>query len=138
MVVDEAAIEDQAAVRLERAGDHVGGVGVGAVVGGGADAAFGIGLHDDAAEVGDGGVEFVESGFPPGGDAWVERIEGVEAADGLWAAEVDGDHGLHAPGAKGVGDRAICGMNSGVRMRRSALTLLMEQPLMPSEASRRP
>ena len=33
VVVDEAAIEDQAAVRLEGAGDDVGGIGVGAAIG---------------------------------------------------------------------------------------------------------
>ena len=54
MVVDEAAIEEQAAVRRERARHDVGGIGMGAPVGGRADAAFGIGLEDDAAEVGHG------------------------------------------------------------------------------------
>ena len=52
VVVDESAVEEQAAVRLERAGDDVGRVGVGAPVGGRSEAPFGIGLDDEAAEVG--------------------------------------------------------------------------------------
>ena len=48
VVVDEAAVEEQAAVRREGARDHVGGVGVRAAVGGRPDAAFGIGFQDDA------------------------------------------------------------------------------------------
>ena len=53
VVVDEAAIEQDAAVRLEGLGDDVGGVGVGAAVFGRAEPAFGVGLEHEAAEVGD-------------------------------------------------------------------------------------
>ena len=104
VVVDEAAVEEQAAVGLQGARHHVGGVGVGAAVGGGADAAFGIGLEHEAGEIGDGGVERVDAGLPPGGDVGIERIEGVEAADGFGAAEIDGEGDAHAPGAEGLGD----------------------------------
>ena len=104
VVVDEAAIEEQAAVRLERARQHVGGVGVGSPVGGGTDAAFRIGLQDDAAEVGNGAVQVVHPGFPPVGYLRIERVEGVQAADGLGASEIDGDRHPHAPRAESVGD----------------------------------
>ena len=53
VVVDEAAIEEEAAVRRQRARDDVGGVGVGAAVCRRAEAAFGVGLEHEAAEVGD-------------------------------------------------------------------------------------
>src|SRR5580704_9809915 len=52
MVVDESAVENETAVRFERARDDVSGVGGRTVVCGWAEAAFGVGLHYDAAEVG--------------------------------------------------------------------------------------
>ena len=52
MVVDKGAIEDEAAVRFQRAGDDVGGVGGRAMVCRWTEAAFGIGLDDNATEVG--------------------------------------------------------------------------------------
>ena len=52
VVVDEAAVEEQAAVRRQRARHDVGGIGVRAAVSRRSDAALGIGLQDEAAEVG--------------------------------------------------------------------------------------
>ena len=104
MVVDEAAIEEQAAVRLQGARQQIGGVGVRSAVGGGTDAAFGIGLEHEAGEIGDGGVQRVDAVLPPRGDLGLERVEGVESAEGLGAAEIDGQRDAHAPGAEGIGD----------------------------------
>ncbi len=59
MIVDESTIKHDAMMRLEGAGDDVGGVGGRAAVEGRAEAAFGIGLDDEAAEVGNGGVNSV-------------------------------------------------------------------------------
>src|SRR5213075_2849950 len=89
VVVDEAAIEDEAAVRFERAGYSVGGFGGGAVVLRGAYAAFGVGLDDEAAEVWDGSVNFVDFGFPPRDDGGVDGVEGGKMADYLRAGEID-------------------------------------------------
>ena len=104
MVVDEGAIEDEAAVRFESAGDDVGGVGGRAMIGRRAEAAFGIGFDDYAAEVGDFCVDLVEAIAPPFRDGGIERIECVEAADAHRAADIDGDRELYAPGAENVGD----------------------------------
>ncbi len=104
VVVDEAAVEQQAGMRLESARDHVGGVGVRAVIRGGADAAFGIGLEHDASEIRDRGVNFVGFGGPPGGDFGVDGVERIESADGLRAAEIDADGDADAPGTEGGGD----------------------------------
>ena len=60
VVVDEAAVEDDAAVGLEGAGYDVGGLGWGAAVLRGAGAAFAVGLDDEAGEVGDRLVEVVD------------------------------------------------------------------------------
>ena len=89
---------------LQRAGHHVGRIGVSAVVGGGADAALGIGLQHHACQVRNGGVKLIEFGFPPLRDARVQGIEGVKASDSLGAAEIHGDDGLNAPGAESGGD----------------------------------
>src|ERR1039458_794956 len=46
MVVNKRSIEHDAAVRLESARNHIGGVGRRSAVGGGTEASLGIGLHD--------------------------------------------------------------------------------------------
>ena len=104
MVIDKAAVEDQAAVRLEGAGNHIGGVGMGAVVGGRASAAFGIRLDEQPGKVWNGGVEFIDFGTPPGCDGGVQRIECRKAADGLRAGEIDRKDDADAPVAKRGGD----------------------------------
>ena len=81
VVVDEAAVEDDAAVRFEGAGYGVGGFGGSAVVLRGADAAFGVGLDDEAGEVGDGFVDLVYLRSPPGDRRWGRR--GRRWGDGL-------------------------------------------------------
>ncbi len=53
VVVDEGAIEHDAAVGRERGGERVGGVGRGAAKAGGAGLALGVGLDGEAGEVGD-------------------------------------------------------------------------------------
>ncbi len=118
MVVDEAAIKDETAVRLECARDNVGGVGVSAAVGGWSHAAFGIGLQNEAAEIGDGAVDFIGSRFPPRGDARVERIERIEAAHALRTAEVDREGDAHAPGTHRVGDAGDVGNQIGPEQLR--------------------
>ena len=74
------------------------------MIGGGAEAAFGIGFDDEAAEVGDFCVDFVEAIAPPIRHGGIERVECVEAADALRAADIDGDGEMHSPGAEDVGD----------------------------------
>ena len=96
VVVDEAAIEQHAAVRLEGPRDHVGGVGVRAAVFGRAEPAFGVGLEHEAAEVGNRAVDLVDRPSRTR-DARVERIERVDAADPPRAAEVERDGQPHAP-----------------------------------------
>ena len=113
VVVDETAVEDQAAVRGQRARDHVGGVGVVAAVRRGAEASLRVGLEHEAAEVRDCAVDPVDGLLPEGDDARVERIERGQAADALRAAEVDRDEEAHAPGAERVGDARELGQELG-------------------------
>ena len=69
-----------------------------------ADAAFGVGLDDEAAEVGDQLVDLIDLLLPPGGDARIDGIEGWEAADDLRAGEIDGERHAHSPRAECVCD----------------------------------
>ncbi len=91
MVVDEGAVEDDAAVGSERGGEGVGGVGGRAAKAGGAGLAFGVGLDGEAGEVGDERVDLVDLGGPPGFHGGVEGIVGGEAADLLRAGDIDGE-----------------------------------------------
>ena len=117
VVVDEAAIEEDAAVRLEGLGDDVGGVGVRAAVFGRAEPAFGVGLEHEAAEVGDRLVDFVDLAFPERDGSRIERIERVDAADLSRAGEVEREEQPHAPGAKDVGDAGDLGQHARARSR---------------------
>jgi hypothetical protein len=104
VVVDETAIEDDATVRLESEGDDIGSFGWGASIFGWTDAAFGVGLDDEAGKVGDRFVNLVHLGLPPGCDGGVVGIEGGEMADDHGAGEIDGERHLYAPGAELIGD----------------------------------
>src|SRR5438067_7676046 len=77
VVVDEGAIEDDASVGVEGAGDQVGGIGMGASVGGGAGAALGIGLDHYTSEVGNLAVDVVKFPAPPGGNSRVQGIKRI-------------------------------------------------------------
>ena len=104
VVVHEAAIEEQATVGLERARHHVGRIRMRAPVGRRAHAAFGIGLQDQTAQIGNGAVELLSLGLPPRGYARIERIESIETANRLGAAEIHRQRDANAPGAKRRGN----------------------------------
>src|SRR3546814_15385655 len=55
--IDEGAPDDDAVVRAKRGGKHVGALGMAAVIVAGAGLAFRIGLDEEAAEIGNRGVE---------------------------------------------------------------------------------
>ena len=137
MVVDEGAIEDEAAVRFERARDDVGGVSGRAVVGRRAESAFGIGFDDEAAEVGDFCVDLVEAFAPPFRDSGIERIEGVEAADAHRAADIDGDRELYSPGAENVGDADELRQKFGREDARIGVDVVDRAAVDADDASRR-
>ena len=105
VVVDEGAIENDAAVGRERGGQGVGGVGGGAAVAGGAGLALGVGLDGEAGEVGDEGVDLVGLGSPPGfappGRAG-RRCERPPIFCGLAMSTLMAEP--DAPGTHGIGD----------------------------------
>jgi hypothetical protein len=81
VVIDEGAIEHNAAVRLKRRGQQVGGVGRSATVAGWAGLAFGVGLDGEAGKVRNQLVNLDGLGRPPGAHRRVERVEGSQTAD---------------------------------------------------------
>src|ERR1035438_41311 len=68
MVVDKAAVEQQSAVGVERAGNYVGGVGWGAAVAGGSSAAFGVRFHNEAGKIWNLRIKSVNGLLPPRDD----------------------------------------------------------------------
>ncbi len=104
VVVDEAAVQNDTAMRLEGTGNGVGSLGRSAAVFRGADAALGISLDDEAGEVGDGLVDLIDLRPPPVGDLGVKRIESGEVADYLGAREINREGHADTPGTEGVGD----------------------------------
>ena len=73
-VVDERAPHDDAAVRRDGVGEHVGAVGVGPAVVLRPRLSLAVGLHEEAAEVGNERVDLGRLVAPPARDAGVERI----------------------------------------------------------------
>src|SRR6202034_236802 len=61
-------------------------------------------FDDEAAEVGDRGVDFFNPRAPPGGNFRIAGIEGVETTDDLGAVDGDGHRETHSPGAERVRD----------------------------------
>ena len=98
VVVDESAVKQETAMRLQRAGNQVSGVGVGSAIGRRSHAPFGIGFQYEAAKIRDGRIHFIHFLFPPYDDFRVKRIEGVQSADLLRAAEIHRDGHANAPG----------------------------------------
>ena len=137
MVVDEAAINQHAAVGLERAGDDVRGIRVSTSVRGRTDAAFRVSFQNDAAEIGNGLVDLVYFALPPFGDFRVDRVERIEMAQDLWAAEVHRDREPDAPRTERIGNSGELRQKLGEIAFGLALTLLTVQPLMPIDASNR-
>jgi hypothetical protein len=138
VVVDEGAVEDDSMMGREGGGEGVGGVGGGAAKAGGAGLAFGVGLDGEAGEVGDERVYFVDFGGPPGFDGGVEGVVGGQAADGLGAGDGHGHGEMNAPGTERVGDAGDLQEVRRVEELRGGVDVVDVEPLMPTEASRRP
>src|SRR5580692_12378125 len=75
VVVDKGSVEDHSAVWLEGAGNYVGRVGMSAAVSRRAEAALGIGFYNEASEVWDAAVDFVDLFAPPLGDPRIQRVK---------------------------------------------------------------
>ena len=104
VVVNECAVEDHTAVRLECARDHIGRVGVSAVVSRRPGTSLGIGFYDKASKIRDQFVNAVDFLFPPVRDSRVERIESIEVTENLGTAQIDRQSEAHAPGPENVSD----------------------------------
>ena len=109
MGVDEGAPHDDAAMGLDRGGEHVGPIGMRAVIILRTGLAFAVRLDQEAAEIGDGAVDLIRLRLPPGGDLRVERIGGLEPVKlhrrGPFDRQIDPD----AIGPENVGQRGRLG-----------------------------
>jgi len=101
--IDKGAPHHDAAVGLQRVGQHVGAVGMGAAIVEGAGLTLAVGLHEEAAEVGDELVDLLGLPLPPPLHPLVKRVGGGKVAKGLRRAEVHRQIDTQAPGAQLVG-----------------------------------
>ncbi len=102
-VIDEGAPDDDAPVRRDRFGQHIRAVGVAATIIVRAGLAFGVGLDNEAAEIGDRAVDLSRFGTPPCLDRRVERIRRIEFADLHRGTEAGGQIGGDAVGPQDPG-----------------------------------
>src|SRR5947209_17722919 len=104
MVVHKCTVEKNAAVGLERARDHVGGIRWRPAVSGRTRPAFGIRLDDKSAEVRNAAIDAVHSLAPPLSEARVERVKRIHAADDVGTAAVNRAGDWDAPLAECISD----------------------------------
>ncbi len=94
--IHESAPHDDAAVRRYGVGEHVGAVRVRATVVLRTRLALGVGLDQEAAEIGDVTVDLLRLGAPPRADRRIEGIGRLEAADFDGRAEAGAQVDAHA------------------------------------------
>src|SRR5215831_13041729 len=107
VVIDKPPVKDQTAMPGEWPGYDIGSVSVAAVVSGGTEPPFGVRLENETAEVRNGAINSINRFLPEIGDAGVKRVEGVESANLLRAAEIDRDKKPYAPGAECFGSNKL-------------------------------
>ena len=109
MVVHKCTVEKNAAVGLERARDHVGGIRWRPAVSGRTRPAFGIRLDNKSAEVRNAAIDAVHSLAPPLTEARVERVKRIQAADDLGTAQINRYGDSNAPLAECISDAGDLG-----------------------------
>ena len=138
MVVDECAVENDSAVRLQRAGEHIGGVGGCASVTRGAELAFGIGFHGESGEVGNERVDFDRLSSATRPATRGSSGSKVSSSPTVCGLAMSTESAMRTPqGRKASAIRASSLSEVSLRASGAALTLFTLQPLMPTEASRR-
>ena len=116
--VDEGAPHHDAAVGADGLSQHIGAVGVGAAIVLRTGLALGVGLHKEASEVGDSGVDLISLVLPPLAYLRVERIAALQAAEGDGAGPFDGEVCGDAVFTKDVRDLGHAGDVLGVEDQR--------------------
>ena len=96
---------------LERSGQHVGSVNMGAAEVLRTRFALGVGLHKEAAKVGNQLVDLVHLILPPTDDISIERIGSLQSTNLDGRCEIDGEVDTDAIGAQLVGN--------GLRFRKT-------------------
>ena len=98
--IDERAPHDDAPVGRHRVGQHVGTVGMAALVVAGAGLSFAVGLHQEAAEVGYLLVDLAGLPLPPRLHLGVLRVGSLQFAEGHGRGEVHREKHPDAIGAQ--------------------------------------
>ena len=100
--IDEAAPHDDALVRLQGISQHVGTIGMGAVVVARAGLPFAVGLDQETSEVRDEFIDFLGLALPPTGHRLVQGVCRLGVAQCHGGGEVDAQVNLDAIGAQDV------------------------------------
>ena len=103
MGIDEGAPHHDPAMRLDRSGQHVRAIGMGAVIILRTRLSLAIGLDQEAAKIGDRRVDLVGLGLPPGGNGRIERIGGLQPIQFHRRVPFDRQIDLDAIGAEHIG-----------------------------------
>ena len=96
--VDKRSPHHDAAIGLQRVGQHVGTVGMSASVVEGTGLSLAVGLHQETAEVRNQLVNFPSLSLPPTLHLWVQRVGGLCVAERLGRAEVHRQINPHTQG----------------------------------------
>ena len=91
--------------------------------------AFGIGLHQEAAEVGDGGVDLVGLGLPPGADRRVEGITAPQAIQPDGRGPLDGQVCADAVLPEDVRDGRHPGDMGSIQDQRIGIHVVEDSPV---------
>ena len=89
--VYKSAPHNDAFVRLQRICQHVGAFGMGTSEVAGTGLPFRIGFHQEAAEVGDDAVDFLNLVFPPADDFFVKRIGSAQTVESHRGCKINGE-----------------------------------------------
>src|SRR5262249_47880638 len=115
------AIKDHTSMGLQRPGNHIRRVSVGAAICGRADTPFGVGFQHEAAEIRYGAINLIDFGFPPGNDRRTQWVECIQPAKTLWAAEIYGHRDLYTPEPERIRNKRdigkqICAQHPRIRI----------------------
>ena len=100
--IDEGTPHD--AVGLQRRSQHVGSFGMCAMIVTGTGLPFRVRLHQEAAEVGDEGINLTHLLLPPCLYAGIERVGSLQSAQAHRRSEVHRQIDLHSVGTEDVGE----------------------------------
>src|ERR1700751_4363130 len=135
MVINERAIENDAAMRRQRMCYYVRGVGRCSAVAGWPGTPFRIRFHHKATKVRNRAIYLIDFALPPLTDCGIEWIKCVEPSDRLWTAQVDAESELYTPGTKCIPNACQLGDEVILKAIRIRVYVVHRAAVDPTDAS---